>query len=168
MNQIKLLAAAVLAATGLSAHAAPMMSAEYTAALCDAWNKTPTLTDGLAEKWIKNDKGRGYKIVQLYRTDFGEATKTEMKIVAKDGKAVCAYGGAVQSTPDLAVDYLMHADTDKWVEMGKGEYGPMKAMMFGRLKFQGPKVEAMSVMGPFEAFLLLPGKVAGEKSCPAK
>jgi putative sterol carrier protein len=44
----------------------------------------------------------------------------------------------------------------------------MKAMMFGRLKFVGPKVEAMTVMGPFEIFLKLPGKIAGDKACPAK
>jgi putative sterol carrier protein len=52
--------------------------------------------------------------------------------------------------------------------MGAGEYGPVKAMMFGRLKFKGPKPEAMTVMGPFETFLQLPGKIAGDKACPAK
>jgi len=62
----------------------------------------------------------------------------------------------------------MHATTERWNEMGAGEYGPMKAMMFGRLKFAGPKVEAMSVMGPFEAFLKLPGKIPGDQACPAK
>jgi putative sterol carrier protein len=51
--------------------------------------------------------------------------------------------------------------------MGKGEYGPMRAMMFGRLEFEGPKGEAMSNMGPFENFLLLVGKVPSEAgSCP--
>jgi len=44
----------------------------------------------------------------------------------------------------------------------------MKAMMFGRLKFTGPKLEAMGVMGPFEAFLRLPGKIPHDKACPAK
>lgn len=163
------LAAAVLALTASVAQAAPMMSAEWTAQACEAWNKDALLTGGLAEKWIKNDKARGYKIIHLYRTDCGAATKTELKIQLKDGKAMCTYGGAVQTTKlDLEVDYEMHAETTRWNEMGKGEYGPMKAMMFGRLKFQGPKVEAMSVMGPFEAFLLMPGKVAGEAACPAK
>ena len=164
---IALAALAVLAST---AHAAPaMMSAEWTAQACDDWNKDAALTTGLADKWIKNDKGRGYKIIHLYRTDCGEATQTEMKIVSKDGKAMCVYGGAVQNPKmDFAVDYVMHATTDRWGEMGAGEYGPMKAMMFGRLKFAGPKMEAMSVMGPFEHFLLLPGKVPGDKACPAK
>jgi putative sterol carrier protein len=50
-----------------------------------------------------------------------------------------------------------------------GMYGPMRAMMFGRLKFDGPYGEAMSNMGPFESFLLLVGKVPGETTaCPGK
>lgn len=164
------IALAALAAFATTAQAAPaMMSAEWTAQACDAWNKDATLTNGLAEKWIKNDKDRGYKIIHLYRTDCGEPTQTEMKIQAKDGKAMCVYGGAVQNAKmDYAVDYTMHATSEKWGEMGAGEYGPMKAMMFGRLKFTGPKMEAMSVMGPFEAFLRLPGKIPGDKACPAK
>ncbi len=164
------IAAVLLTAFAGAAQAAPaMMSAEWTAQACDAWNKDAQLTNGLAEKWIKNDAGRGYKIIHLYRTDCGEATQTELKIVSKDGKAMCVYGGAVQNAKmDHAVDYTMHATTEKWDEMGAGEYGPMKAMMFGRLKFTGPKMEAMSVMGPFEAFLKLPGKIPGDKACPAK
>jgi putative sterol carrier protein len=40
-------------------------------------------------------------------------------------------------------------------------------MMTGKLKFQGPKGEAMGVMGPFDGFLTMTGKVAGDKaSCP--
>ena len=164
---IALAALAVLAST---AHAAaPMMSVEWTAQACDAWNKDALLTNGLAEKWIKNDKGRDYKIIHLYLTDCREATQTELKIEARDGKAMCVYGGAVQNPKmDYAADYTMHATTERWNEMGAGEYGPMKAMMFGRLKFAGPKVEAMSVMGPFEAFLRLPGKIPGDQACPAK
>ena len=163
------LAALAVFATAAAHAAPPMMSAEWTAQACDAWNKDATLTTGLADKWIKNDKNRGYKIIQLYRTECGEATRTEMKIVSKDAKAQCVYGGAVQTTKlDDDVDYLMHATTERWDEMGAGEYGPMKAMMFGRLKFAGPKWEAMSVMGPFEAFLRLPGKIPGDKACPAK
>ncbi len=169
MTKLSLITAGLLAAFTAGAQAAPMMSADWTAQACDAWNKDATLTDGLADKWIKNDKGRGHKIIHLYRTDCGETTMTEMKIVAKDGKAMCVYGGAVQNTKlDLDADYVMHAETKRWNEMGAGEYGPMKAMMFGRLKFSGPKMEAMSVMGPFEAFLRLPGKIPGDQACPAK
>ena len=62
----------------------------------------------------------------------------------------------------------MHATTAHWGEMGRGQYGPMRAMMFGALRFSGPKMEAMGVMGPFEQFLLLVGKVAGDTAaCPA-
>ncbi|MFN3752028.1 MAG: SCP2 sterol-binding domain-containing protein [Thiobacillus sp.] len=163
------IALAALAAFATTAHAAPaMMSAEWTAQACDAWNRDATLTEGLADSWIKNDKGRGYKIIHLYRTDCGEQTKTELRIAAKDGKAMCVYGGAVQNKNlDPSADYVMHATTERWDEMGAGEYGPMRAMMFGRLKFVGPKMEAMGVMGPFEAFLRLPGKIPGDKACPA-
>lgn len=169
MKHAALVAALLTAFAGSAYAAAPMMSPEWTAQACDAWNKDADLTTGLSDKWIKNDKGRGYKIIHLYRTDCGEATQTELKIVSKDGKAMCVYGGAVQNTQlDNSVDYVMHATTERWNEMGAGEYGPMKAMMFGRLKFIGPKMEAMSVMGPFEAFLKLPGKIPGDKACPAK
>ncbi|MEW5893998.1 MAG: SCP2 sterol-binding domain-containing protein [Pseudomonadota bacterium] len=155
--------------TAPAAVAAPLMSAEWAAQACQQWNKTPALTDELADKWIKNDKGRGYKIMQMYRTDCGETTKVEMKIQPQGGKALCTYGGKVQTANlDLAVDYVMHAETKRWREMGAGEYGPMRAMMFGRLQFSGPKGEAMSVMGPFEQFLLIPGKVPGDDACPAK
>jgi len=163
------IALAALAIVASTAHAAPaMMSAEWTAQACDAWNKDAILTGGLNE-WIKNDKARGHKIIHLYRTDCGEASKTELKIMGKEGKAMCVYGGAVQNTVmDHAVDYTMHATTARWNEMGAGEYGPMKAMMLFRLKFAGPYGEAMGVMGPFEAFLRLPGKIPGDQACPAK
>jgi putative sterol carrier protein len=168
MTKLSLITASMLAIAATGAHAAPaLMSAEWTAQACDAWNKDATLTDGLADKWIKNDKKRGYKIIHLYRTDCGDAYKTEMKIVAKDGKAMCVYGGKIQTAAlDHDVDYLMHAETMRWNEMGAGAYGPMKAMAYGRLKFTGPKLEAMSVMGPFEAFLRLPGKIPGDQACP--
>jgi putative sterol carrier protein len=171
MTKLSLIAAGVLAlSTGAVNAAAPLMSTDWTAEACDAWNKDATLTGGkMADKWIKNDKGRGYKIIQMYRTDCGEDTKTEMKIVAKDGKAMCVYGGKVQTAKlDFDVDYEMHATTERWNEMGAGEYGPMMAMTSFRLRFSGPKWEAMGVMGPFEAFLRLPGKIPGDKACPSK
>ncbi|MCU0841849.1 MAG: SCP2 sterol-binding domain-containing protein [Thiobacillaceae bacterium] len=149
------------------AAAAPLMSGDWAAQACQSFNTNAILTNELGEKWIKNDGGRGYKIIQMYRTDCGDAVKAEMKIVPKDGKAFCAYGGKVTGTAlDMGKDYIMHAETKRWREMGAGEYGPMKAMMFGRLKFSGPKGEAMSVMGPFEQFMLLPGKVPGDDNCP--
>ena len=166
--QYRILIAGALLALSPFAQAAPvMMTAEWAVQACEAWNQNAILTTGLGDKWIKNDNKRGYKIVQMYRTDCGETVKVELKITAKDGKAICTYGGKPQSTPDHDVDYLMHAKSSRWIEMGKGEYGPMKAMMFGRLEFQGPMWEAMSVMGPFEQFLLLNGKVPSDTStCP--
>ncbi len=164
----KSLFATTLLALSPAVLAAPLMSADWAEQACKQWNVTPPLTNDLGENWIKNDKGRGYKIMHMYRTDCGETTQVEMKIQAKDGKAVCTYGGKVQVTSlDPSADYVMHAETARWREMGNGDYGPMRAMMFGRLKFTGPKGEAMGVMGPFESFLRLTGKVPGDDACPA-
>lgn len=152
-----------------AAVAAPvMMSPEYAKAMCDAWNAEPILTDKLVESgWMKNDKGRGYKIMQIYRTDCATAPYIEMKVSEKGGKAICVSGGKAEAKLDLESDYLMRATTQRWTEMGKGEYGPMKGMMFGRLVFDGPYGEAMGNMGPFESFLLLVGKVPSDAAmCP--
>lgn len=146
----------------------PLMSPEWAAQACQAFNANPILTDELGQKWVKNHGGRGYKVIHLYRDDCGERTKVQLTIVPDGNKARCSYGGrVVNPTLDEARDYKMWATTQRWREMGAGEYGPMRAMMFNRLRFEGPKAEAMSVMGPFEQFLLLPGRVPGSDACPA-
>jgi putative sterol carrier protein len=163
-----IVAGAALAAAAVAAPGATLMSEEWTALACAQWNKTASLTDELADKWVGNDGGKGFKVVQLYRTECGEAGRTELRIAAKDGKALCTYGGKARTDKlDSGVDYVMHAATERWIEMGRGDYGPMRAMMFGRLSFDGPKLEAMGVMGPFESFLLLVGQVEGDAAaCP--
>lgn len=167
MRKLMFALAALTCAT--TAQAAPLMSADWANQACQYWNTNPALTTELAEKWTKNDAGRGYKIIHMYRTDCGEATKVEMTISTKGGKTTCVYAGPIQHAElNYDVDYKMHAETKRWHEMGNGEYGPMRAMMFSRLKFEGPKGEAMKVMGPFEQFLLIPGKVKGDDACPAK
>ena len=159
-----------LAAPALAQEDKPVaMSVPWAQAMCSAWNADATLTDKLVESgWAKNDAGRGFKLMQIYRSDCAGSARIEMQIALKDGKAQCVYGGAVRSTSlDGAADYLMWADTPRWREMGTGEYGPMKAMMFSRLNFAGPKMEAMGNMGPFENFLRLVGKVPGDwAACP--
>jgi len=163
------LALAAAGFTSLSVQAAPLMSAEWANQACKYWNTNKQLTDEMAEKWAPNDAGRGYKIIHMYRTDCGEDSKVEMTISTKGGRTTCVYAGKIQHpTLNYDVDYKMHAETKRWKEMGAGEYGPMRAMTFGRLKFEGPKAEAMKVMGPFEQFLLIPGKVPGDDACPAK
>jgi putative sterol carrier protein len=155
-------------ALGTVAAAEPvLMSAEWANQACEAWNADSTLTEGL-EKWIENDKGRGFKVIEMYRTDCPDSPRAELRFNKKDGKAMCVYGGAVETKNlDLSADYIMSAATPRWPEMGKGEYGPFKAMMFGRLKFEGPKMEAMGNMGPFGAFLRIVGKVPSDSSkCP--
>lgn len=169
MRAVAMIGGAVLAALAGTAAAAPvLMSEEWVKQACQAWNADKTLTEGLHESgWATNDKKRGYKILQVARKDCASATRVELRIAAKDGKAVCTSGANSAAKLDFDVDYAMTAETKRWIEMGKGEYGPMKAMMFGRLSFDGPMGEAMGNMGPFESFLLLVGKVPGDTgSCP--
>jgi putative sterol carrier protein len=151
--------------------AATFMDADWASQLCKAWNANTTLTQGLGGKaWAKNDAGRGYKVIHLYRTKCGEKTKVELELADKDGKAACVYGGVVKHTKlNDAVDYLMYGTDEDWTCMGEGKFGcgAMGAMMTGKLKFQGPKGEAMGVMGPFDSFLTMTGKVPGDKAaCP--
>lgn len=169
MRSVLSAATAVAAMAAAPAFAEPvLMSGDWTKGLCQAWNAEPVLTDKLAESgWAKNDKGRGFKVIQIYRTDCGKQPTGEVRISLKEGKAACVYGGPAESTKlDMSADYVMDAETRRWEEMGRGEYGPMRAMMFGRLSFSGPMGEAMGNMGPFEAFLKLVGKVPYDsRSC---
>lgn len=169
MRACHMIAGVVLAtAAGSATAATELMSEEWAKAACVAWNADSTLTGGLHESgWSANDKKRGYKALQVSRKDCKSSPKVEVRIAAKDGKALCVSGGRSVDKLDLDVDYAMTADTRRWIEMGKGDYGPMRAMMFGRLSFDGPMGEAMGNMGPFESFLLLVGKVPSDTAtCP--
>ena len=169
MCKNSLIAALVAVAFATPALAAPvLMTGDWGKDACAAWNKDPVLTDKLVESgWVKNDKGRGFKVLQVYRADCGDKPTVELRVALKDGKAECIYGGPVQTQQlDKGADYVMHATTERWQEMGAGKYGPMKAMMLGRLSFSGPYGEAMGNMGPFGNFLLLAGKVPGSADCP--
>lgn len=147
----------------------PMMSVAYIGQFCDAWNADELMTKGLADsEWVDNDGDKGFKIIQLYRLDCPDSPHVEMQFERQDDKAICVYAGKVEN-PDLdrSADYEMFADTKRWIEIGNGDYGPMKAMMFGRLKFKGPKIEAMGNMGPFKNFLLLFGHFPSDPTvCP--
>ncbi len=154
-----------------TAQASEFMDATWAKAACDAWNADATLTSGLMDtdgySWAGNDGKRGYKLVQIYRTDCGESSKVQLNIAVKDGKAMCTYGGKPDGKAmDYSLDYLMNATDDDWDCMGKGAFGcgAMGAMMSGKLNFKGPKMEAMKVMSPFESFLHLTGKVPGTKT----
>ena len=153
-----------------SAMSTEFMDATWAKNTCDAWNKSSTLKSGLAE-WSTNNKDRGYKLIQIYRTQCGAKSKVQLNIVNKNGKAICTYGGKPDGKKaDYDVDYIMNATDEDWTCMGKASFGcgAMGAMATGKLKFKGPKTEAMGVMGPFGSFLELTGKVAGTKSktCP--
>ena len=162
-------AAALAPALAQTPTQAVAMSVPWAQAMCTAWNADAVLTDKLVDSgWVRNDAGRGFKLMQIYRADCPKSARIEMQIALKDNKARCVYGGAQRDTKlDGGADYLMWAETPRWREMGAGDYGPMRAMMLGRLNFEGPKLEAMGNMGPFENFLLLVGKVPGDwGACP--
>ena len=167
MKKSIIFAATLAVASSTAATAAPsFMSAEWAKGACDGWNASSTLSTELGGDWAGNNGGRGYKVIQMYDMSCTDAPTAELRISDKDGKAVCTYGGAVESKDlDKSTDYIMLAKTKNWKRMGSGADGPMKAMGFGRLKFKGPKMEAMSVMGPFGAFLKLTGEVPGDYTC---
>ena len=163
-------AAAALVCAAQAAGAAPvMMSADWAHDACEAWNADPVLPAKLFESgWVANNKNHGQKVLRVARSDCKTSPMAELRIAPKDGRAQCVAGEGAQATAlDYDVDYLMSAETRRWLEMGRGEYGPMKAMMFGRLSFDGPMGEAMGNMGPFGSFLMLVGKVPADSSqCP--
>ena len=178
VKKLGLIVAAGLLATPVFANT--YMDAAWAQKACNAWNASDTLTsqlldidadeDGGGYSWVKNNAGRDYKLVQMYRSSCGEASKIQLTIQEKDGKAICTAAGKPDGKKmNFGVDYLMHATDKNWACMGKGSWGcgAMGAMMSGKLKFKGPKVEAMKVMSPFEAFLKVAGSTAGDKaSCP--
>lgn len=165
-------ACAALSVVALSAQAESFMDDAWAKQACAAWNQNSTLTTDLGGQggWVSNNGGKGYKALQMYRDGCGATSRVELDIAPKDGKALCVYGGAVKTAKlNSDVDYLMHATDSDWACMGKGSWGcgAMGAMMSGKLQFEGPKMEAANVMGPFGDFLLLTGKVGGAMTtCP--
>ncbi|HID66213.1 MAG TPA: sterol-binding protein [Aquificaceae bacterium] len=140
------------------------MDAEWAKQFCELWNRTPDLVDrlGKSESWAS----KPVRKIFLYRKDCSPEKQVQLTIKNENGKATCVYGGwkKDEKTGD---DFLMYAETKRWLEMGRKEYGPMKAMLFGRLKFEGPRFVAMRNMGPFNAFLDKIDEVDSDTSrCP--
>ena len=147
---------------------AAFMDADWAKKACDAFNADSKITSGLAgDAWIAHDGGRGYKLIELYRTACGEGSKVQLTVENKGGKPVCTYGGAPDGKAfNKKYDYVMNASDKHWDCMGAGKFGcgAMGAMSTGKLKFTGPKMEAMGVMSPFNAFLKMTGSIGGEKT----
>lgn len=142
-----------------------MLSEDWGKSACEAWNADSVLSKGLFDSgWVTNQKNnKGYRIIEIYRSDCPTSPHLQLKLAPKEGKAVCVGSGKMF---DKEWDFLMYAKTEDWVSMGKGEVGPMGGMMTGKLKFDGSMWEAMQNMGPFKNFLLLFGKVPSDaKTC---
>lgn len=171
MKTTTTLAAIGLVFTSATAHANTFMDAAWAAQACEAWNGNAKLTSKLGgDAWAARDGDRGFKTIHMYREECGADSKVEIRITNENGEARCTYGGEVTNTsPDYKHDYLMYATNDDWLCMGEGKFGcgAMGAMAGGKLKFDGPKMEAMGVMGPFNQFLQLTGQVPGDvTACP--
>ena len=161
---MKKLIAGVMTGCAIASAQPVFMDGEWAKAFCEVWNNTPTLVDELGANgaWKEVPERKLF----LYRKDCSEDKQIQLTIKTENDKATCVYGGWAKDerTDD---DFLMYADTKRWMEMGRKEYGPMRAMMFGRLKFKGPKMVAMRNMGPFEAFLDANDAVESDTSrCP--
>jgi putative sterol carrier protein len=142
-----------------------MISEEWGKGACEAWNADAVLSKGLFESgWVTNQKNnKGYRIIEMYRSDCPASPHLQLKLEPKNNSAVCVGSGKMF---DKEWDFLMYAKTEDWIAMGKGEVGPMGGMMTGKLKFDGSMWEAMQNMGPFKNFLLLFGKVPSDtKTC---
>ncbi len=152
----------VLGSFGFSAPV--FMDGDWARSFCEVWNNTPELVEklGKSESWTSVPERK----IFLYRKDCSKEKQIQLTIRNENGKALCVYGGWAKDERTKN-DFLMYADTKRWMEMGRREYGPMKAMMFGRLKFKGPKGVAMRNMGPFKAFLDAIDEVESDTSrCP--
>jgi len=62
------------------------MDAQWANQVCAKWNQNTTLTTELGD-WANNNGGKGYKALQMYRDGCGGATKVELDIAPKEGKA---------------------------------------------------------------------------------
>ncbi|MCL7743735.1 SCP2 sterol-binding domain-containing protein [Guyparkeria hydrothermalis] len=148
------------------------MGEKWAEAMCEEWNQTETLVSDLSgDTWAANTSDKGYKVIQMYRDECGAETRVELRIEDQEGKAMCTYGGAAKTASlNEDSDYLMHATDEDWRCMGEGSFGcgAMGSMMSGKLKFDGPKMEAASVVEPFNAFLKMTGEVEGSEQCPSR
>ena len=156
----------VFFAASLASAEVVFMSEEWAESACEAWNENEELTSKL-EQWMKNDLDRGHKTIQIYRMDCEESPRIELRLEGTEEGVQCTRGGLAEDELDLKADYVMFANTERWEQMGAGAYGPMRGMMTRRLRFKGPKWEAMNNVGPFSGFLRLTGESPGDTSiCP--
>ena len=163
---MKKLITTILALFTMSTFASVLMSPDFGSELCEAWNMNDTLTKDLSD-WMDNNLGRGYKVMLMKRNDCESSPMIQLTLQKVDGLVWCTYGGIATHEANDKADYIMTADTKHWVEMGNGEYGPAKAMLTGKLKFKGPKGEAMANIKPFGSFLTLIAEPQGDASvCP--
>ena len=103
---------AALLASGAAGAAPELMSVDWAREACTAWNADPVLTTKLQESgWVANDKARGYKTLQIYRSDCKDSPRVELRIASQNGKAMCVASGKSEAALDFGADYAMNAET---------------------------------------------------------
>jgi putative sterol carrier protein len=80
-----------LALVGSALSANVFMCPEYAKELCEVWNKTPKLTEGLgnSESWISVPERK----IFVCREDCSPDKQVQLTIRNEGNKAVCVYGG---------------------------------------------------------------------------
>ena len=127
---------------------------------CEAWNKDPVLTDKLVESgWMKNDAGRGFKVMHIYRSDCGDSAAAELRVALKtagdarlrrraaDGEARFRRGLRVKAEPRVGSRWARRIRPDEGDDAGPpwlrraddgrdGLHGPVRELPAARR--QGP------------------------------
>jgi len=90
----KALFAALACTVSASSQAATFMDADWASQFCKAWKRQRHPDQGLGgDAWAKNDAGRGYKTIQIYRDKCGEQGKVELEITNKDARPCAPMAG---------------------------------------------------------------------------
>jgi len=151
---------ALAAATSLpsTANAGKMLDAEYTSALCDAWNNTslPTNLGRKGSEWIDSAGSKGTQKMVISRRDCSGWQKVSLTITADaNGNASCTTGGAHDGSD---YQWKFEPTTEQWADFTDG-FGvfDMPGIMTG---FVGPYPTAAANIANFEVFFAAAGKTA--------
>lgn len=150
--------------TTVPAHAADMklLDADYTRALCTAWNETalPEKLGRSGSGWVDAADSEGSQILVINRRDCTGWTAVKLHIRADaSGAAKCVEGGPF-SGGDF--QWRFQPTTEQWADFTDG-FGvfQMPGIMSG---FVGPYNTAAANVGNFEIFFAAAGKVALDHS----
>ncbi len=138
------------------------MSPAFAGKLCNAWNQS-SLPAALGEggsDWISQGELEG-KQTMVFWVKNCSTPKVQLTVENQNGKAVCTYGGAAQSS---SPDWKIYPPTDKWYKCATG-VNPMWQLMGN---FKGDMGTAMKNMGNFKIFFKVVGGLAKSNNADYK